>query len=364
MLSIVIMAAIIGGAVGGIVGKNKKNDSTSVNNLPSTTDLLSATTLSTAAWNDTSGTLQQRLYVQAHNNSIWELSWDSVGKSWSTSSRSIAQAKRGSPLAAAVAYKGRTNQLNLYYIDEQGDLMQTNTTDHKTWDSSPVRTSNGTVAKPANYSSLAATWYRNTVCADCSYNSFVVYQPSDSREFQLVNASTSGDVKYTTLSGMPASGTSTAFGLQWRSNVQGNIRLGYQLDGGQLASTAWNNTIDKWREWETPELTAGYSRNTMGASLASFTFGRGAPTEVPDYFFVLSAGDNGVTIDWWDNSDPKNTRWSTPQNPASMQRVRSLSPIAANAAGHVFAFEDDALKEYAVEADGTTWNLVGNITQT
>lgn len=120
--------------------------------------------------------------------------------------------------------------------------MQTNTTDHKIWHSSPVKTSNGTIARPANYSSLAATWYRNTVCADCSYNSFVVYQDSDSRQFQLVNTSTSGDVKYTTLSGNPAPGSGTAFGLQWRSNVQGNIRLSYQIDGGQLASTAWNST--------------------------------------------------------------------------------------------------------------------------
>lgn len=109
VLSIIVVAAIIGGAVGGTVGKSKENDTTPVDDLPSTIELLSATTLSSAAWNDTSGTLQQRLYVQAHNNSIWELSWDSVGKSWSTSSKSIAQARRGSPLAAAVAYKDRTN---------------------------------------------------------------------------------------------------------------------------------------------------------------------------------------------------------------------------------------------------------------
>lgn len=44
-----------------------------------------------------------------------------------------------------------------------------------------------------------------------------------------------------------------------------------------------------------------------------------------------------------------------------MQRVRSLSPIAANAAGHVFAFEDGVVKEFALGADGMTWNLVGDV---
>ncbi|KAL9027265.1 MAG: hypothetical protein Q9196_004191 [Gyalolechia fulgens] len=262
VLSIVVTAAIVGGALGGTMGKDRNHGATSINStlpanttgLPSASQLLSSTALSTAAWNDTAGTLQQRLYVQAHDNNIWELSWDAEGKTWSTSSRSIALAKSGSPLAAAVAYKGRTNvrkarppilgilqQLNLYYINDKGDLMQTNTTDYTSWDTSPISTSNGTIAKPAQDSNIAATWYRNTVCADCSYNSFVVYQDSESGRFQLVNASTSGDVQSTILDGAPVSGSGVAFGLQWRSRTQGNIRLSYQLESGQMASTAWNS---------------------------------------------------------------------------------------------------------------------------
>lgn len=119
ILSLVVLAAIVGGAVGGTVGRHHKNKASSPSPngtssepatvTPSAGKLLESTTLSSAAWNDTQGTLQQRLYVQANNNNIWELSWNSSTSVWLTSSESLGQAKSGSPLAAAVAYKGRTD---------------------------------------------------------------------------------------------------------------------------------------------------------------------------------------------------------------------------------------------------------------
>lgn len=96
--------------------------------------------------------------------------------------------------------------------------------------------------------------------------------------------------------------------------------------------------------------------------MTSFSFGRSAPTEVPDYVFLLAAGEDGVSIDWWDNSDPAATVWGLAQNPAVMRGVRSLSPITANGAGHVFAFEGAVVKEFSVQPDGTTWDLVGDVT--
>lgn len=269
--------------------------------------------------------------------------------------------------------------------------MQMNTTDYKQWDTNPVRTSTGAVAKPANDSSLTATWYRYTLCADCSYNAFVAYQDSASGKFQVVNASTSGEVHYTTLPGNPLAGSASTLNLRWRSDTLANIRLGYQLESGQIASTIWNGktflpfranvrsvrrreekggkltsqiagTSNAWKAAETPDQTGDYSTTALRAPLASFNFGSGAPTAMPDYLFVLSSGKNGVAVDWWDNSDRNSAHWGTPQSPAVMQRIRSLSPIAANGAGHVFAFEDGVVKEFTVGADGTTWTLVGSVT--
>ncbi|KAL8718500.1 MAG: hypothetical protein Q9225_004368 [Loekoesia sp. 1 TL-2023] len=373
VLSIVVVAAIIGGAIGGTVGQDHQDHQKATSSLnsslpesapdvPSASQLLESTTLATAAWNDTSGTLQQRLYVQANDNNIWELSWNSEAKRWATSSETVAQAKPGSPLAAAVAYKGHTNQLNLYYINNVGELMQMNTTDYKQWDTNPVRTSTGAVAKPANDSSLTATWYRYTLCADCSYNAFVAYRDSASGKFQVVNASTSGEVQHITLPSNPLPGSASTFNLLWRSATLANLRLGYQLESGQIASTVWNGTANTWKASETSDQTGQYSTTSLRAPLTSFNFGSGAPAAVPDYLFVLSSGKNGVAVDWWDNHDRNSAHWGTPQSPAVMQRVRSLSPIAANGAGHVFAFEDGVVKEFTVEADGTTWTLVGSVT--
>ncbi|KAL8841653.1 MAG: hypothetical protein Q9170_000867 [Blastenia crenularia] len=370
VLSLVAFAAIIGGIIGGTVGKHGKKKSKAVNgsspantpDVPSASQLLASTTLTTAAWNDTAGVLQQRLYVQGKDNDIFELSWTSTTNEWHTSNQSIAQAKPGSPLAAAVAYKGRTNQLNLYFINNNGELTQMNTTDYSHWDTTPVKTSNGTTAMPANGTSLAATWYKYTVCSDCSYNSFVSYQDTD-HKYQIVNASTSGDVQYTTLPANPVANSGSTFNLQWRSTVQANIRLMYQLDGGQIASTYWNGTIATWHASESESATSLYSITAPSAPMTSFNLGRGAPSDVPDFLFVLAAGKNGVSVDCWDNSDPDRTHWRTAQSPTALQNVRSLSPIAANGAGHVFAFEGSVIKEYTVAADGQTWRVVGDVTK-
>ncbi|KAL8695130.1 MAG: hypothetical protein Q9218_000298 [Villophora microphyllina] len=370
VVSMVIIAAVIGGVVGGTVGHKHKNKSTTTQktgpgnasqaNAPQTppsSKLLNATRIASAGWNDTQQILQQRVYLQGKDNKVWELAWNSSANVWFTSSEAVAQAKAGSPLAAAVSYQSLYTQLNLYYVNNAGELLQMNTTDYKNWDINPVRTSNGSTAKPASDSSLAATWYKYTTCADCSENAFVAYQSADDGSFQLVNASMSGNVQHRTIPGNPISGSGSTFDLQWRSTTLANLRLGYQLQSGQIASAFWNGTIDQWKASESADTTFPYVSTTLKAPLTSFNFGRGAPVAVPDYLFVLSAGNNGVAVTSWDNSDPHNTHWATPQSPPSIQRVSPLSPLAANGAGHVFAMMDGVVKEFVVGEDGVTWTV-------
>ncbi|KAL9576571.1 MAG: hypothetical protein Q9212_006991 [Teloschistes hypoglaucus] len=258
-------------------------------------------------------------------------------------------------------------------MNDAGELLQMNTSDYKTWDTNPVKTPNGLIAKPASDTSLAATWYKFTTCADCSENAFVAYQNADSGNFQLVNASTtSGEVRYTTIPGNPFSGSGSTFDLSWRSTTMANLRLGYQLQSGQIASAFWNGTIDKWQTWESAKETSSYVSTTLRAPLAAFTFGRGAPVAVPDHLFVLSSGNNssssgnGVAVNWWDNSDRADTRWRSHENPIAMQKVDALSPLVANGVpGHVFAMQGGVVKEFKVVEDGMNvvrWSLVGDVT--
>ncbi|KAL9020350.1 MAG: hypothetical protein Q9185_002428 [Variospora sp. 1 TL-2023] len=364
VLSLVVIAAIVGGAVGGTVGKSQINEGTSspTSIPPSASTFLQSTTISSVAWNDTQGILQQRLYIQASDSTIWELSWNATARIWFISSENLGQAKPGSPLAAAVAYRGRTNHIKLYYISINGELMHTNTTDFTHWDTNPVTSSTGAAIKPANDSILAATWHNYPFCQSCSYNAFVAYQSGQTGGFEVVNASISGETRYIKLPGNPLNGSSCFFNLMWQSNQSASLRLGYQLASGQQTGAQWNGTANAWQANETPEHHAHYSIVAPLAPMTSFSFGGGAPTEVPDYVFLLAAGEDGVSIDWWDNSDPAATVWGLPQNPAVMRGVRSLSPITANGAGHVFAFEGAVVKEFSVQPDGTTWDLVGDVT--
>lgn len=114
ILSIVIVAVVIGGAVGGTVGRNQKNkspagsSSASQANAPATppaSKLLNSTRIAGAGWNDTDQVVQQRLYLQGTDKNIWELAWNSSTKVWFTSNEAVAQARAGSPLAAAVSYQ-------------------------------------------------------------------------------------------------------------------------------------------------------------------------------------------------------------------------------------------------------------------
>lgn len=131
-------------------------------------------------------------------------------------------------------------QINLYFLDDEGQLIQMNTTGSKRWDRDAVRNSTGAAIKPLNDTSLAATWYSYTTCPDCSYNAFVAYQDADSGRFQVVNASRDGDVQHIDVPSNPLQGSSSTFDLQWRSDTRANLRLGYQLESGQIASAIWN----------------------------------------------------------------------------------------------------------------------------
>ena len=268
---VVVIATIVGGVVGGVAASKGSTGSTMDSDpsgtastatfpaVPSASRLLESTKLATVAWNDTDSVQQQRVYLQTTDDNIWELSWNSSGGKWFTSSEAVAttKAKSSTALTAAVSYENRdtvssklvsccnsangySKQLNVYYINTAGELFQMNTTDFTTWDTNPVKTEEGAIAKPADDSSLAATWYRYAPCADCSENAFLAYQDSDNGSFQVVNTSRSGDVQYATVPGDPVSGSGSTFNTQWRSPVRANLRLGYQEQGGQIASSFWN----------------------------------------------------------------------------------------------------------------------------
>lgn len=53
--------------------------------------------------------------------------------------------------------------------------------------------------------------------------------------------------------------------------------------------------------------------------------------------------------------------WLPIETPSIMGGVNAFSALAANADAHVYALQDNAIKEFRVASDGTTWSLVGDV---
>lgn len=127
LTSILLIGAIIGGAVGGL--KSRKDDSSpketssassdspsgsptsSLSPAPSSVSTSAQTSatnlfnssLASIAWADYGGLNYRRLYYQDSTNKIQEMAWNNSGDSWYALQEDLGEAKEGSSIAAAVA---------------------------------------------------------------------------------------------------------------------------------------------------------------------------------------------------------------------------------------------------------------------
>ena len=124
VFSLLTIAAVIGGAVGGTRDNDSNSEGSNINRsdpnnpssatsstqnastVPSASRVFNGTDLASVAWNDSQQIQQQRLYLQVEDHMIWELSWNSSAKQWFTSNEAVAQANPASPLAAAMLGSG------------------------------------------------------------------------------------------------------------------------------------------------------------------------------------------------------------------------------------------------------------------
>ncbi len=110
VIVVVVIGAAVGGGVGATVGKSSDSDSDSSssnstspsqNSTTPITGLNSNSSLASAAYNDSSNTLQYRVYYQDENDMIKESAWNDTEQTWYVSNDATGKAKKGSPLAAA-----------------------------------------------------------------------------------------------------------------------------------------------------------------------------------------------------------------------------------------------------------------------
>ena len=254
LTALILIAAVVGGVAGGLSARKSKDNSikpspspTGTPNPPSPVSTQPSAPTSSATWNsslasvawaDSEGVGYRRLYYQSAGT-IKESAWNSSGGEWYSSNEALApNAKLNSPLAAAVVGPQQNNfQLNLYFVDAGGQVVEMYAKDAQSWSRGSI--SNQDIAPSVN-SDLAAVWtaYDGDQCNNCGeYDLIFAYQDTNNK-LQVINATSSG-LKYATLDADPVPGSGLAMTISWHNEGRPGIRLYYQKGENDIVSIDW-----------------------------------------------------------------------------------------------------------------------------
>ncbi|KAL8787650.1 MAG: hypothetical protein Q9213_002081 [Squamulea squamosa] len=324
---------------------------------------LLSSSLASVAWSSPDGLRSRRLYYQDDAGTVKESAWNSSADQWYLSNNNLANAKRTSPIAAAVAGNSTWPfQINVYYIDLQGHVVELVTQDGQSWKNGGLTDED---IIPAVDSDLAALWSQtdHNSCNKCGRQTrLLAYQDND---YKLWVSNFSGPHPVLTqLEAKPSSGTGLAFQSVWHSEGSPGIRLYYQMGTADLITIDYEDsnygaqvTNDKAWDWTWHE-NFPIGSVAGGARLASFSWGDDSKSGEPLFQHTLSSGSRGVKVAWL--GPGYGTGWQT-DTPDVMKNVQTNSPLAANADRHVYALEDGIVKEFVMSPDGLTWSLVGDV---
>lgn len=385
LASLLLIGAIVGGIVGGLSARkdssSDKGGSTSSPastaaaspSSPSSTSIPAQPTpkplnssLASVAWSD-HGTLgYRRLYYQDAAGTIKEVGWNSSGNEWYSSNEKLGSAKLGSPIAAAVA--GNVTwpfQINLYYLDPEGQLVERYTNDGLSWQ-------NGLLTNefiiPSPNSAIAAIWSQtdHKYCDNCGQQTILTTYQDSNAKIRVING-TGASPPQTVLEADAVAGTGLAFQSVWHSSGSPGIRIYYQKGAGALMTVDYEDseygasiTGDTAWQWTLHEDTPIGSVST-GSSLASFTWGDDSDSGNPLLQFTMSSGPQGIGITRLGSSFSATAGGWHDETPDAMKNVQAYSPVGANADRLVYALQDGGVKEFACSSDGTTWSLLGDV---
>lgn len=156
-------------------------------------------------------------------------------------------------------------------------------------------------------------------------------QNSDDK-LALLNSTANGP-QWMTLDANPIPGTGLAFNLVPGSNNTEAPVISYQTANQGLCSAGFSES-----SWTVDERNPISELSTQ-APLAGFTWNESNA----QFLDIVSTGQSGITVNYFNSSEGN---WTSVQSPRVMAQVQNYSAIAANAASHVYAFQDGDVKEY------------------
>ena len=131
---------------------------------------------------------------------------------------------------------------------------------------------------------------------------------------------------------MPGTGLSLKSVLG--TNDTGNLLVFYQTANDGLCSAGFTET----QGWTVSEGSPISELSTQ-APLAGFVWN----VSEAEYLDIVSTGPSGVTVNYFNFTSGS---WTSVPSSGVFAQVQNYSAIAANAASHVYAFEEGNVKEY------------------
>ncbi|KAI9682222.1 MAG: hypothetical protein M1817_000276 [Caeruleum heppii] len=328
--------------------------------------------LASVAWNGSNDVMQYRVYFQDGNSTIRESAWNSTGRTWYLSNPSVGQAKRTSPIAAALTnpQDDQNRQIHIFSLNKKNRVDE-HVLSGDTWSDGPLIAQNVVASSDSN---LAAIWHQHDNCASCPNTLVMVYQD---RNQAFILGNYTGDQaspgrlawSWSTLTPSPTPGSGVSLSLRWERDKPTGLRLYYQSPNGQLRAHGWDIPV---KGTEAAPGSNWYERGadtlpvlSMDSNLASFAYGTAANGN-PLLLSILSSSSSGVTDTWWSGVLAGGGQWGPVQNPLAMNAVAAFTNLAVNSEGHAFAMAGGKIKEFRVEIGAErvsepAWFSVGDV---
>ncbi|KAH8898495.1 hypothetical protein GQ53DRAFT_418297 [Thozetella sp. PMI_491] len=357
-----VIAAIVGGAVGGTLSTKRNNEATESNNQTSSNpnpsslpvkNLLSSSQLAAVNWTDQDRNTHYAVFAQDSSNALLVSLWDSKNQTWKAVNVSSAIATTGNPInlkpgtpltAVATGPPDYDFEMHVTFLTPSNIINTIVSKDMggKSWELGDLMKVSEKSAD--DDSSLASVWHRCNTGPGCTGDIIIAYQKGGN--LGLLNSS-NWDTPETAGANLDAfQGTSLNFIM-----VAGSELRLYLKDLKQVLIELKRSPVGEWRQGYLPGGFTPRPGNTMYAA-ASF--------DNLNQTFVAATNTNGKLTGYvWNTQTWSSNELLTLTTKGAYQ---NFTAVAQHREQRLYAIADDAIQEYRWDTqDPTTLIYVSDL---
>ncbi|KAK8220980.1 hypothetical protein IWZ01DRAFT_25919 [Phyllosticta capitalensis] len=368
-----IVAAAVGGGVGGVLGSRHASDSSDSNDgetgsgsgnssVQTTTRLMTGSNLAAINYTDGSGVQRHRVYYQTASLDLAAAEWDGTSGNWSSAqivslgSGNDVQAKNGTPIAAYVFWRANgQHSFHLSFLDP----------------SNLVRAYISSISSPTNWtlssadslvhatpdSSLAAYGTGCSICLDGAH--FLLYQDNSSAINVLAMqniSSTSSSFTYNNEKSASYNAPLTILPSGSGAAVPGSALATvpiFPVQGNEPKAAVYANVAGLQEIYFIPsdspqwQPLSSISSSSSASAALSPTAGIAAfardVNDTLEIAVLTSKSGGGVAATYWDGTA---ANWGRTASVQGMSGVDQNSVLVASQAGRVYGYANGQLVEW------------------